>query len=300
MTAVETHDRPLDLDLGRSRERSRWWRELHRILTNPILTISALLVMSVVVFAVAPALFATHDPTDQALLNQFEMPSRSHFLGTDEVGRDIFSRIVWGSRVAIIVGIVSVGIGVLVGLPAGLTAGYFGGRVDTLLMRIMDAIIAFPPLLLAMAVIAALGPGIVNAMVAIGIVFVPTYARLARGSTLVTKEMDYVLAARATGASHRRIIARHIIPNSLAPIIVQASLGAGVAVIAEAGLAYLGLGSQPPDPSWGVMLRQSSSFLQQHWWVTVPAGLAIFLLVLALNTIGDYLRDVLDPRLRNV
>lgn len=287
----------LDTTSG-SRRPGRTRRVGRTFLKNPPLAIGTVLVATVVLFAVVPGVISTHDPTGQDLLSQLQLPSASHLLGTDEVGRDIFSRIVWGSRVAVIVAFVSVGVGVLVGVPIGLIAGYSGGLVDNALMRVMDSIIAFPPLLLAMAVIAALGPGIVNAMIAIGIVFIPTYARLARGSTLVLREMDFVLAARAMGAANARIISRHIVPNALAPIIVQASLGAGVAVIAEAGLAYIGLGSQPPDPSWGVMLRQSSSYLSDEFWVTVPAGMAIFLLVLSLNTIGDHLRDALDPRLR--
>lgn len=252
----------------------------------------------VVVCTTASPLIATHDPTKQALLVQFANPSRSHLLGTDDLGRDVFSRLVYGSRVAVQVGLISVGIALVVGVPIGLTAGYIRRWVDSLLMRMMDGLLAFPPILLAMAVIAGLGPGVRNAMIAIGVVFVPSYARLARSSTLVIREMDYATAARAMGAGPVRIIWNHILPNSLAPLLVQASLGVGLAVISEAGLAYLGLGSQPPDPSWGIMLRQASSFLSDHWFVTIPPGLAIFLLVLSVNIIGDHLRDVFDPRLR--
>ncbi|MCC7366556.1 MAG: ABC transporter permease [Dehalococcoidia bacterium] len=248
--------------------------------------------------AVAAPVLAPHDPAEQDLLFQFGSPSRDHPLGTDDLGRDVLSRLIYGSRVAAQVGLISVGIAILAGVPIGLAAGYAGRWVDTLLMRVMDALLAFPPILLAMAVIAGLGPGIRNAMIAIGIVFMPTYARLARGSALVIKEMDYALAARALGAGPARVVLRHIVPNSLAPILVQASLGIGIAVIAEASLAYLGLGSQPPNPSWGIMLRQASSFLEEHWFASIPPGAAIFVLVLSVNVIGDHLRDVFDPRLR--
>ena len=296
MQRPERIERPRPADIPILGGAFRAWPRL-RAANLPVML--ALLAVALVVFAaLAAPWIAPYDPKQQDLLRQFEMPSRSHLLGTDDLGRDVLSRIIWGSRVALQVGLISVGIAVLFGVPIGLIAGFYSGWADSVLMRVMDALLAFPPILLAMAVIAGLGPGIRNAMLAIGVVFLPTFARLARSSALVVKEMDYVLAARATGARAARIMLRHIVPNSMAPIIVQASLGAGLAVIAEASLAYLGLGSQPPNPSWGVMLRQASSFLQQHWFVTVPPGLAIFGLVLALNVIGDHLRDVLDPRLR--
>ncbi len=284
---------PLADTYARRRRRIRWRRQ-----DTPVY-LAFFVVAIVVLCAIASPLIATHDPAKQSLLAQFEGPSLSHFLGTDDLGRDVFSRLVYGSRVSVQVGIISVGIGMLLGVPIGLCAGYLGGWVDNTLMRVMDALLAFPPILLAMAVIAGLGPGIRNAMIAIGIVFIPTYARLARGSTIVVKEMDYVAAAKATGAGPIRVIRSHIVPNSMAPLLVQASLGAGIAVISEASLAYLGLGSQPPNPSWGVMLRQASSFLSEHWFVSIPPGIAIFLLVLSMNLIGDHLRDLLDPRLRN-
>lgn len=277
--------------------RRRRWRARWRSRDVPVY-IAAVVVAMVALSALAAPVIAPYDPAKQDLLNQFLSPSWAHPLGTDDLGRDVFSRLIYGSRVSAQVGLISVGIAVVFGVPIGLVAGYAGTWVDNLLMRIMDALLAFPPILLAMAVIAGLGPGIRNAMIAIGIVFLPTYARLARSSAIVVKEMDYAVAARSMGAGPVRIILRHIIPNSLAPILVQASLGAGIAVIAEASLAYLGLGSQPPSPSWGVMLRQASSFLDQHWFESIPPGAAIFVLVLSVNVLGDHLRDVLDPRLR--
>lgn len=279
--------------------RDRGWllvRAVRR--SNLPASIACVILLTLVLAAIAAPWITPHDPVEQDLHARLEMPSLAHPLGTDDLGRDTLSRIIWGSRITMQVGAIAVGLAVLIGVPIGLIAGYRGGVVDTLLMRGIDSLLAFPPLLLAMAIMAGLGPGIRNAMAAIGIVFVPTFARLARGSTLVVRETDYVQAARALGAGTPRIVLRHVLPNIMVPIIVQASLASSIAVIVEASLAYLGLGSQPPDPSWGVMLRQASSYMQDSWFVTLPPGVAIFLVAVALGILGDHLRDILDPRLR--
>ena len=214
------------------------------------------------------------------------------------MGRDTYSRLVHASRTALLVGLISVGIGAGIGLPYGLLAGYLGGRKDEAMMRVMDALYAYPALLLALIMVAVLGSSSVNVMIAIGIVFVPLYARLVRGSTLSAKQNDYVMAAEAMGAATPRILFRHIAPNVLAPVLVQASLGIGLAIIWEAALSFLGLGTQPPDPSWGTMLKNSQRFLATNAWQAVFPGVTIVLTVLAFNLLGDVLRDLLDPRLR--
>jgi peptide/nickel transport system permease protein len=270
---------------------------LNRVKDIPVVLAISVLIVAVIAAAFAP-LVAPHDAYSQDLRRRLEMPSREHLLGTDELGRDVLSRLIWGSRVALQVGFIAVGLALAIGVPIGLLAGYTGGRLDAAMMRVMDGVLAFPPVLLALAIIAGLGPGIRNATIAIGVVFIPTFARLARSTTLVIRETEYVLAARALGATVARVLSRHILPNGMAPLIVQASLAMSVAVVTEASLAYLGLGSQPPDPSWGVMLRQSASYMSQNWFVTLPPGLAIFAVAVSLNVLGDHMRDMWDPRLR--
>ena len=281
--------------------RRRWSRErefARRFRHRPAGVVSLVIVLVVLVCALVPGLVSTHDPiaidADASLVG----PSWDHWFGADKLGRDAYSRIVHGARTALLVGLIAVGIGVSVGLPYGLLAGYLGGRKDEAMMRLMDALYAYPALLLALIVIAVLGSSLVNVMIAIGVVFIPLYARLVRGSTLSAKQNDYVLAAEAMGAETRRIIFRHITPNVLAPVLVQVSLGIGFAIIAEAGLAFLGLGTQPPDPSWGTMLKDSQRFLPTNAWPAIFPGVAIVVTVLAFNLLGDVLRDLLDPRLR--
>jgi ABC-type dipeptide/oligopeptide/nickel transport system permease subunit len=245
---------------------------------------------------------ATHDPLAQELDSLFVGPSFDHFLGTDNLGRDQFSRIVFGARTAVQVAGVSIIIGLSLGLPIGLMAGFWGGRRDEFLMRIMDALFAFPSILLALIILVALADSGISRLllvsIAIGIPFVPTFARLIRGSTLSVKEQEYVIAAQSMGATDLRVASRHIFPNTLAPIIVQASLLFGVAVIVEAALSFLGLGTQPPEPSWGIMLAQSQRFMRTEPWLAIYPGIAISIMVLAFNLLGDVLRDLLDPRLR--
>ena len=260
---------------------------------------SLFLILIVLFTAVFRDLVATHDPIGTDFDTTHAGPSLNHFFGTDELGRDTFSRVVHGARTAILVGLISVGIGVGIGLPYGLLSGYLGGIKDEVMMRIMDALYAFPAILLALLVITALGTGTLNVMIAIGVVFVPAIARLVRGSTLSVKEMDYVLAAESIGGNSLWIVFRHIMPNVVAPVIVQASLAIGFAIIAEAGLSFLGLGTQPPNPSWGAMLGSAQRFLLNgSGQLAIYPGVAIVVTVLSFNLLGDVLRDLLDPRLR--
>jgi len=256
-------------------------------------------VVGLVIFAAlfAPIL-APYDPIDTAPRDSLSGPSASHWLGTDQLGRDVLSRIIYGSRVSVLVGVVAVGLALTVGVPLGLISGYFGGLVDHAIMRAMDAIIAFPALVLALAIVGAVGPGTFQIMVAIGIASVPLYARLTRGQVLTIREQDYVQAARSLGASDVRVLARHILPNSFSPLIVQASLGVAFAILAEAGLSFLGVGVRPPTPTWGGMLSTALPMIERASYLSVFPGIAIFLTVLAINMLGDALRDVLDPRLR--
>jgi peptide/nickel transport system permease protein len=224
--------------------------------------------------------------------------SPGHLLGTDELGRDLLSRVLWGARVSLPVAFVAVSVGLIGGGLIGLACGYAGGLVDLLLMRLVDALLAFPGLILAIAVVAALGPGLRNAMIAIGIVAIPVYARLVRALVLQLRQMEFVLATRSLGASPLRLILRHLIPNLLNPVIVQVSLSAGFAILAEATLSFLGLGAQLPTPDWGQMINTGAAFLTNDPWLAIVPGAAISVTVYSFNFMGDSLRDALDPRLR--
>jgi peptide/nickel transport system permease protein len=227
-------------------------------------------------------------------------PGPGHWLGTDELGRDELSRVIWGGRISLPVAAVAVSIGLFTGCAVGITAGYRGGLTDLLLMRVIDALLAFPALILAIAIVAALGPSLVNAMIAIGIVQIPVYARLSRAQVLQTKNLDFITAARALGASPARLIARHFVPNLMNPIIIQISLSSAFAILAEATLSFLGLGARPPTPDWGFMINTGGRFLFNNaWWMTVAPALAISTAVFGFNWLGDALRDALDPRLRD-
>jgi ABC-type dipeptide/oligopeptide/nickel transport system permease subunit len=256
----------------------------------------------VLVLVVFVAVFADivdrYDPITQNTTEAFAKPSTKHWLGADHLGRDTYSRIVHGSRTALLVGLLSVGIGAAAGVPIGLYAGYRKGWVDELLMRTMDSVYAFPGILLALTVIAALGPGMINVSIAIGVTFIPPFSRIVRASTFTVMAEDYVAAAQAIGAAPHRIIGRHVFPNVLAPLIVQISLGLAFAITAEASLSFLGLGTQPPNPSWGLMLQSAQRYLYSNPGTAFYPGIAIVVTVLAWNLLGDALRDVLDPRLR--
>jgi peptide/nickel transport system permease protein len=268
-------------------------RLLETRLVGTGLSISAVVLLC----ALAAPLLAPYDPVEQDYLALTDPPSAAHLLGTDDIGRDVLSRIIFGSRVSLEVGLIAVGIAVGVGVTLGLVAGYAGGIADDVIMRVVDAIQAFPNLILALAITAALGPNIANAMLAIGFVATPGIARLTRGQTLSVREREFVVAARVCGAGPISIMRQHIWPNVTAPIIVQATLLMGTAIVTEAALSFLGVGVQPPTPSWGAMLRTGSQYLERAPWIGIAPGVAIFLTVLAFNFVGDGLRRALDPRL---
>jgi len=253
---------------------------------------------------IAPAI-SPHDPDENSLYDQLKPPvwkeggSTKNLLGTDDLGRDMLSRLIYGARVSLTLGIVSVGIALLCGSILGALAGYYKGWPDNVIMRIMDIILAFPYILLAIVIVAYLGPGLRNAMIAIGVINIPRFARIIRASAIEEYEKDYVTAARAVGASNRRIIFNAIFPNCLSPIIVQASLGFGEAILSGAGLSFLGLGAQPPLSEWGAMIAEGRSMILRAWWVMTFPGIAILFAVLGFNLLGDGLRDALDPRLRD-
>jgi peptide/nickel transport system permease protein len=226
-----------------------------------------------------------------------EPPSTTYWLGTDEFGRDLLSRLIWGARISLYVGGISVSIAVVAGVSLGLVAGYYGGLLDDAIARVLDVVFAFPSILLALGIVGALGPGLTNTMLAIGIVSTPVFARLARGATLALRQREFVAAAVLSGATDLRILRRHILPNVAGPLIVQTSLSLSLAILAEASLSFLGLGTQPPDPSWGTMVNTGQRLIELSPWPVVFPGLAIVAAVLGFNLLGDGIRDVLDPRL---
>ncbi len=250
--------------------------------------------------ALLPGLIAPHSPYTQNPQDALQPPSRAYLLGTDQFGRDIFSRVVFGSRVAMLVGVGSILIALLVGVPLGLMAGYRGGHLDALLMRIQDALLSFPPVLLALLIIASFGASILNVVLTIAFVYTPRFARLVRASVLHIKTREFVTASQAVGASSWRVMIRVILPNAVAPITVQATLGMAVAILIESGLSYLGLGILPPTASWGNMLQHAQSYIYRAPWFILAPGTAIFLAVLSLNLAGDWLREWVDPKLRVV
>ena len=271
----------------------RAWRRLVR--RRGAMVGLAVIVLVILVALFAP-LIAPYDPATQSWSAVRKPPSAAYWLGTDEVGRDLLSRIIYGARASLSAGVISVGIAIAVGVPLGLVAGYAGGLLDGLVSRITDAMLACPFLILAIALAAFLGPSLGNAMIAIGVTATPIFIRLTRGQVLSVKAEDYVEAARAIGNPHPRIVLRHILPNVLPQLLVQATLTVANGIIAEASLSFLGLGQQPPAPSWGSMLNSAQRFLVNAPWMAVWPGLAIFLTVLSFNLLGDGLRDALDPR----
>lgn len=271
---------------------------LRRFARHRMGVLGAFLVLAVVTISLLAPVIAPYDPADQNPRQRLQGPSARHLLGTDEFGRDVFSRVVFGSRISLMVGTIPVLMALGAGVPLGLLSGMGGPVADNAVMRLMDALLSFPSILLAIAIVAMLGPGLGNAMVAIGIINIPYFARLVRGQVLVLRELDFVEAARALGASQARVAAAHILPNTLSPLIVQASLTIATAIIAESSLSFLGLGAQPPAPAWGIMLKQGYGYLLQNPTVSVSPGAAIFITVLGFNLLGDALRDVLDPRLK--
>ncbi len=286
--------RAAELDLP-VRARAGTWT---RLLQQRMIPIALAILVVIAVAAVAAPLVAPYDPNATNPSESLVTASWDHPLGTDQLGRDILSRMIYGARISLMVGFVAVGLSMIGGVPLGLISGYFGGYVDHGIMRAMDAVIAFPQIILALAIVGAFGSGMPQVMIAIGIGSVPVYARLTRGQVLAAREQEYVLAAKTVGSTSSRVLIRHILPNTLSPLIVQGSLGVAYAILAEAGLSFLGVGVQPPTPTWGGILSEGLPLVRRAAHPSLYPGIAIFITVLAINLIGDALRDVLDPRLR--
>lgn len=260
-----------------------------------------LVIIAVVVFmAVLAPLIAPYNPLKQDIPAAYQMPTLSHPLGTDNLGRDILSRIMYGSRTSLQIGVFAIALGGAVGVFLGMISGYFRGLIDPILMRIIEALLALPGLLLVIALATSLGTGMKALIIAVAVGSVPHFARLIRGSVLLTRELDYVQAARTIGAGNVRIMLQHIWPNCLQPVIVQGTLGIGVAILVAAGASFLGVGVQPPTSDWGLMIATGHQYVFSNWWLSVPPGVAIMLTVMGFNLLGDGLRDALDPRLRGV
>ncbi|WP_338719020.1 ABC transporter permease [Herbaspirillum sp. DW155] len=274
------------------------WRTLRRFSRNRLAVIGAVIITVLVLLAITAPVLARYDPIfDQDYGNLLSGPSAEHWLGTDDLGRDIYTRMLYGSRISLQAALISVGLAFSLGVPIGIVSGYYRGAVDAIVMRVVDALQAFPSLILALALAAALGGGFYNAMVAVGIGFTSSFVRLARGQAMTIRNLDYVMAARSIGAGHLRIMWRYILPNALAPLVIQATFAMGTAIIAEAGLSYLGLGAKPEDPSWGSMLHIAQGYLNTTPMLAMWPGLAIFLVVLGFNLLGDGIREVFDPKL---
>lgn len=267
--------------------------------SKPVLLAGTILLL-VILSTLFPGVLSPHDPNEIHPELALSPPSLDFILGTDEFGRDIFSRIIFGTRVAIVISSASVGLAFVIGIPLGLISGLYGGLADGLTMRVMDAVLAFPSLIFTILIVAALGASPFSIIVSIGFLFTPRFARLVRGSVLVLKDVEFVVASRACGAGSSRIMYRTILPNTMAPILVQITLGMALAISIEAGLSYLGLGIQPPTATWGTMLRDAQRYLYLAPWYTLAPGIIIFVVILVLNFFGDRLRDALDPRLKGV
>lgn len=267
-------------------------------LGRKVVLIGVLIILGLIFTALFAPLIAPHNPYRQDLRMSLQSPSAEYLLGTDQLGRDIFSRIVYGTRVSLIVGFIAVGVGGVLGMSLGLLAGYFGHFVDLLIMRFIDALMAIPPLLLALVLGVILGGGLTSVMIALGVSLLPTYARLMRGQVLAVKKVDYIKASEVVGCSDLRIMIRHIFPNCLPPLIVLVTLNLGVAILSEASLSFLGLGISPPGAAWGAMVYDGYTYLLTNPLFSFAPGICIMLVVLAFNIVGDGLRDVLDPRLR--
>ena len=269
-----------------------------RLKRNKLALFGLFLVVALILIAVFAKFIAPYDPIQIYLKESLRPPSLAHLMGTDVLGRDIFSRIIYGARASLVIGVVATSISLVIGVLVGAIAGFYGGWLDSILMRVTDIFFAFPFFLLAIAIMTFLGPSFINIFIALGIVGWTNYARLVRGQVMSVKESDYVEAAHAVGAKNVRIIWKHVMPNTLAPIIVYTTMNIGGVILAEAGLSFLGIGVQPPSPSWGLMLSEASNFIFNAPWMVIWPGVAIFLTVLGYNLLGDGLRDALDPRMK--
>ena len=286
---------------SKANKKTSQWAEIWRMLRkNKMAMLGLVILIILIILALFANVIADYETVviKQNLSNRLMPPNAKNWLGTDEFGRDIFARLVHGARVSLKVGILAVGLSIIMGGTLGAISGFYGGHIDNVIMRIMDIFLAVPSILLAIAIVSALGPSIINLMIATSISSVPRYARIVRASVLSIRDQEFIEAAKAIGASNARIIFKHIIPNSLAPVIVQGTLGVASAILSTAGLSFIGLGIQPPDPEWGSMLSGGRQYLRYAWWVTTFPGVAIMITILSLNLLGDGLRDALDPRLK--
>ena len=271
-------------------------RALHFARMNVLFVVGSTLFLLIVLAAIFAPLIAPYDPVAINFADKLSPPTWQHLMGANELGQDVFSQVLFGARTSLMVGVVVISLAIAIGVPIGLLSGYFGGRLDTALMRVSDVFLAFPPLLLPIAITAALGTGLFNAMAALAVSWFPWYSRIVRGAVMRVKNELYISAARAMGVSNARIMLRHALPNSLTPIIVQGSMDFGYAILAAASLSFIGIGAQPPTPEWGLMAALSRDRFLDNWWTVAFPGLAIFVTVLAVNLVGDGVRDTLDPK----
>lgn len=271
---------------------------MRRLMKNKAAIVGGLIILFIILVGILGPFLVKTDPNAQDLINKLQKPSKEHWFGTDNFGRDIFSRIVHGTKLTLTVGFLSVLIGGVIGVILGIVAGYYGGALDTITMRVMDVLLAFPGILLALAIVSVLGGSLVNVIIAVSIFSVPAFARIVRGSTLQVKKLEYIDAVRALGASDTRIIFKHILPNILSPIIVQATMRVATAILTASGLAFLGLGAQPPTPEWGAMLSDGRTYMHNASHMVMIPGVMIVIVVLAFNIFGDGLRDALDPKMK--
>ena len=298
MTAASGPAEPM-VEIQEPPEEGQRFALLAALFDSKVTIAAAGFIVLILLLAVVGEAIAPYGANEINVMNQLQAPSLTHFFGTDDLGRDVFSRVIIAARPSVMVSVVSVSLALLAGVSIGLASGFFGGWVDVIGMRMMDVIFSFPVMLLALAIVAMLGPGIWPAMLAIAVVYTPFFARITRASVLTVREETYIKAARSIGAGNLRIMRLHVLPNIMAAIIVQTSLSLAFAILTEAALSFLGLGVQPPTPSWGRMLFDGRGFLADAWWMAVFPGAAIFLTVLSLNLVGDAMRDALDPRQRS-
>jgi peptide/nickel transport system permease protein len=302
---TQTIDAPIEptveatISKASQKKRSQWLEVWRRLKQSNAAMVGLFIISVLILSAIFADVIAPYHFDDQDLMRTLQSPSREHILGTDNFGRDILSRIIYGSRISLQVGFIAVGISLIVGGVLGAVAGYYGGRLENVIMRGVDILMAIPSILLAISIVASLGPGLRNVMIAVGISTIPTYARIVRASVITIKDQEFIEAARAVGANDLRIIVKHIMPNAMAPLIVQGTLGVANAILSAAGLSFIGLGFQPPTPEWGAMLSQGRQFIRDYWHMTTFPGLAIMTTIFGLNLLGDGLRDALDPRLKN-
>jgi peptide/nickel transport system permease protein len=278
---------------------SEWRRSLRRILQNRLALAGFIVTGILILLAILAPWIAPYSPTEMSLRDRLSPPTASHPFGTDDAGRDILSRVIYGSRITLRICLMVVGLTLAIGTMLGVLSGYLGGWVDEVIMRLNDVFLAFPALILAMAIAAALGPSLENAIIAMVAIWWPRYARVARGQVLSIREIDYVTSARSVGAKTTRVLIHHILPNCISPIVVQATLDLGEVVLTAATLSFIGFGAQPPEPEWGAMISVGRNFLRDYWWYPTFPGLAILITVMGFNLLGDAVRDILDPRLRH-